>query len=161
LEKSFAAQNVAQNKFSFRFATFSELRRFYADVAFIIVIVDFHKMETARFNITCQLISLFTITEKSKFCPLYHSLIVTLEYFFCAFLLVRWGHARLVTGTCPNLITALQLSVRPQTRSAEPPSNDHNNTKRHQRRKFVTRKRWRIWEKKSHFFQQMISPTTS
>jgi hypothetical protein len=32
------------------------------------------------------------------------------------------------------MITALQQSVLPRTLSAEPPSDDHNNTKRHQRK---------------------------
>jgi hypothetical protein len=41
--------------FFLRFATVSELRRFYIDVAFTVVIVDFCKMETVRFNITCHI----------------------------------------------------------------------------------------------------------
>jgi hypothetical protein len=41
----------------YRFATFSELRRFCVGVAFIIVIVDVYKMTTIRSNVICQLIS--------------------------------------------------------------------------------------------------------
>jgi hypothetical protein len=48
---------------------------------------------------------------------------------------------------CPSLLTALQLSVLSRTHTAEPTTNDHNNTKRHQRKNVVTRKRWRIWKK--------------
>jgi hypothetical protein len=45
-----------------------------------------------------------------------------------------------------SLITALQLSELPRNLSAEPPSNDHNNTKWHQRRNVETRKRCQIWK---------------
>jgi hypothetical protein len=40
----------------YRFATFSELRRFCVGVAFIIVTVDVYKM-TIRYNVICQLMS--------------------------------------------------------------------------------------------------------
>jgi hypothetical protein len=42
----------------FKFVTVSELRRFNTDVTFIVVTVDFYKMEEIRFNVTCQLICL-------------------------------------------------------------------------------------------------------
>jgi hypothetical protein len=37
------------NNILFRFGTVSKLRLFYVDVAFIIVIVDFYKMEKSSF----------------------------------------------------------------------------------------------------------------
>jgi hypothetical protein len=63
---------------------------------------------------------------------------------------------------CPNLITALQLSVLPGILSAKPPSSDHNGKKRHQRKKSVTWERYRMGKiLHLHFLLQMISPTTS
>jgi hypothetical protein len=47
------------------FATVSKLLRFYICVAFIIVIIDFYKKETACFNVVCQLSSLFPIDERN------------------------------------------------------------------------------------------------
>jgi hypothetical protein len=48
------------------FTTVSELRRFYIDVAFIIVIVDFYNVETIRFNIMYQPSSLFAMKERNS-----------------------------------------------------------------------------------------------
>jgi hypothetical protein len=39
---------------------------FYVDVAFIIVTVDFYKMEPFRFDITYKLIFLFAVIERKK-----------------------------------------------------------------------------------------------
>jgi hypothetical protein len=39
---------------------------FHVDVAFIIVIVDFCKMETVNFNVPCQLMSLFVTKARKK-----------------------------------------------------------------------------------------------
>jgi hypothetical protein len=64
LGNSFGTENV--NKVFFKFSTVSELWRFYVDVAFIIVIVSFYKIETFHINITFQLISLFAKKEKEK-----------------------------------------------------------------------------------------------
>jgi hypothetical protein len=40
-------------------------RRFYVDFALIIIIVDFYKIETIRFNITRHIISLFAKRKES------------------------------------------------------------------------------------------------
>jgi hypothetical protein len=67
-----------------------------------------------------------------------------------------------LTGTTPSVITALQLSELPRSLIAEPPSSDHNFSKRHKRKNVVPRKRWRIWNLRYlYFLLQMISPTTS
>jgi hypothetical protein len=52
--------------FIFRFATVSELRSFYVDVPLIIIILDLYKMETIRFNIACQMISLSAMEETKE-----------------------------------------------------------------------------------------------
>jgi hypothetical protein len=41
----------------------------YVDIASIFVIGDFYKMETVRFNITCQFNSLFTVKERNQILP--------------------------------------------------------------------------------------------
>jgi hypothetical protein len=61
LGRSFGGENL--NKDFHRSATVSELRRFYVEVAFIIVILDL-KIQTIRFNIVSQQGSLFEIKEK-------------------------------------------------------------------------------------------------
>jgi hypothetical protein len=55
--------------------TFSELRRFYADVTSIIVIVDFIQYETVGFNIMYQLSPFYN--ERKEFCSSYHCSINT------------------------------------------------------------------------------------
>jgi hypothetical protein len=42
---------------------------FYVDVAFIIVILDFYKIEPTCFDVTCQLIVLFAIKERKQILP--------------------------------------------------------------------------------------------
>jgi hypothetical protein len=54
------------SKFFFRFAIVSEVRSSYVDVACIIEIADFYKMQTIRLNTRCQLISLFAMKETNK-----------------------------------------------------------------------------------------------
>lgn len=47
------------------------IRRLYADVAFIIVTVDFYEVGTIRFDTTCHCVPFFAINEtKRKLCPL-------------------------------------------------------------------------------------------
>jgi hypothetical protein len=51
------------------------------------------------------------------------------------------------------------VSVIPLNPSMEPPSNDHNNTKRHLRKDAETRTRWRIWtESAVYIFCSKWSP---
>jgi hypothetical protein len=64
-------------------------------------------------------------------------------------------------GCSPSLITAPKLPPLPRTHSAEPPSDDHSHTKRHQRKNGFTRKRWRNWggeRKKNTFFAPCYLP---
>jgi hypothetical protein len=141
--KSFEAKSVSK----VFVATVSELRSFYVDVACFVMIVDLHKMETIHFNITCQFISLVTMKEKIQ------QILPFAAFFSRNFIVFLIEHFSVrVVGTCqtcyryycPSVITALKLSVLPRTLSGKPPSNDHNNTKRHEGKNVVTRKRRRI-----------------
>jgi hypothetical protein len=85
--------------FFFRFATVSKLQRFDIDVAFIIVVIDFYKMEAIRFNTTCQLSSLFAM-EKRKRILLFVAFFnrqFRLLLFFITFLFVWRGVVRALT----------------------------------------------------------------
>lgn len=89
-------------------------------------------------------------------------LIVTLEYFF--FINFVWVAGNLQTCCrhyCPSLIIVLQLSVFPWPLTAETPSNDHKNRKRHQCKDAVTCTLWRNRKKRYlRFLRQIISLTT-
>jgi hypothetical protein len=95
LGRSFGAENV--NKVHFRFATVSDFRLFLCvDVAFITV--DFYKMETIRYNITFQLISLFAMKEILPF-------LASFNRHFRALLLVYFSVH--VVGTCQRTVYAV------------------------------------------------------
>jgi hypothetical protein len=82
------------------------------------VIVDFYKMETFHFNITCQLIPLFAVNERkkeSKFCPLYHFSIVSSEYFFFEHFSVR------VVGTFQRTECTVLYIITTAARCVLPP----------------------------------------
>jgi hypothetical protein len=70
-----------------RFATFSELRRFCIDIAFVIVIVDLQKMETVRKK--SQLIPSFTMKETKRenyaLCNIFQSSLLSnfFRFLFC------------------------------------------------------------------------------
>jgi hypothetical protein len=123
-------------------------------------------METIHFDITCSLISLFVIWRKKKansaLCNIFQSsLQSTRPFFLINFLFVWWG---LFTGTTIrvwrlrfNYLYFHELSAR------SPLQTITTLERQHQHKNVVTRKRWRIWKRKSclHFLLQMIFPTTS
>jgi hypothetical protein len=92
-------------------------------------------METVRFNIPCN-----ERKKNSAFAAFFnrHFRILLLGYFSVRVVRTCQTCYRYY---CLNLVTALQLSV--------PPSNELNNTKRHQHKNVVTLKRWRIWKKEN------------
>jgi hypothetical protein len=79
----------------------------YVCVAFTIVIVNFYKMGTIRFDIICRQTSLAAMEQRIVLCYIFQSL---LEYFY-----------NCVVGPCqscrryssPSLLAVLQLSVLP------------------------------------------------
>jgi hypothetical protein len=81
----------------------SELRRFYFDVSFIIVILDFYEVKTICFNI-CQVSSLFAIKERNTALRKFYQ-----SSLFCTFLIV-----------CGDLLDFFPLLV---TKSANCASN--------------------------------------
>jgi hypothetical protein len=118
----------------------SELRRFNFGVAFIIVIVDFYKIETIRSNVLCQMSFLFAVEERNS--ALRNIFVISQYSFLSTFLIVWWGLIRLnppPPSNWPSLLTVLV----PRTLSTQSPSNDHNNTERHERKSVLTLKRWR------------------
>jgi hypothetical protein len=139
LGRSFGAENI--NEVYFRFATVSELRRFTL-VSLSLLRLSTFTIETIHFNISCQLILLFAMKEIKQILPI-------VAFFNRQFRVLLFGYTSVhvlgTSQTCyryyrPSLITALQLSVLLQTFSAEPPSNDYNNTKGHQCKNVATRK---------------------
>jgi hypothetical protein len=110
---------------------------FFIGVAFIIVTVDFYKVETIRFNIICQLSSLFAIKERnSALCSIFnHCFVVLLLVPFCVV-----GSGQTCYRYCPNLLSALELSVlsRTLTASTESRLNGGNYKEEHQFKSVVT-----------------------
>jgi hypothetical protein len=111
------------------------------------MIVDFYKMEAIHFYIIRQLISLFSANEGEADSAFYnifscHFKVLLSEYIS---LRVVWDLCEICYRYyCPSLKISIQLAVPPQNFSVETPSNDYNNTNRHQRKNVVTRKQRRI-----------------
>jgi hypothetical protein len=139
-----ATEEILLNKLGDRLATVSELRRFCVGVACIVVIVDFYRKKTIRFIVICEMSSLLATRERNS-APRsifnWNFRVLLFEYF-----------SNRVVGICQtcclyyclSLLIVLQLSVLPPTLSTESLSNDYYNSKPHQRKYVVTRKRWRI-----------------
>jgi hypothetical protein len=89
-----------------RFSTVSELRLCCFGFLFITVIVAFYEMESIRFNVTCQPISLFAMNERNSASrSIFNNKI---KYsFFRTFTIVWWGHVR--RGVTATTLRACRL----------------------------------------------------
>jgi hypothetical protein len=117
LGRPFGTENVDKVFFSDS-PPFPSYDASYNDVPFIVVIVDFYKMETVRSRITCKFISLFAMNERKKERK---PILLLFEYFSVR--IVR-NFQTCYRYYCPSMITALQLCVLPRNLCPEAPSND-------------------------------------